>query len=69
MSNEPVIGDILLWKNKNTNTIEEGKVHSIVDDTLAIGDHYVSWIKKSDIEVIEYIKKGEIHDKKFKRSH
>jgi len=69
MSHDPIfrIGDVIVWKNNNTNTVEEGKVHSIVDDTLAIGDHYVSWIKKSDIEVIEYIKKGERHDKKFKR--
>lgn len=52
------IGDVIVWKNNNTNTIEEGKVHSMVDNTVAIGDHYVSWVLKSDIEVIEYKKYG-----------
>lgn len=49
----PKIGDTIIWKNRNTNTIEKSKVQSIVDETVALGDHYVSWVHKDDIEVIE----------------
>jgi len=64
MSHDPVfrIGDVIVWKNKNTNTVEEGKVHSIVDSTVAIGDHYVSWVSKGDVQVLEYKERGK--DKK-----
>ena len=45
--------DKIVWRNKNTNTIESGKVRSINDDKIAIGDHYVSWLMVDDIEVLE----------------
>jgi len=67
MSHNPdddlLIGDVIVWKNTNTNTVEEGKVHSMVHDTVAIGDHYVSWVLKSDVKVIEYKKHGNIKRK------
>ena len=63
MSHDPErklgIGDVIVWKNNNTNTVEEGKVHSVVNDTVAIGNHYVSWVRQSDIEVVEYKKYGD----------
>ena len=59
MTNEKIlIGDVIKWKNKNTDTIEEGTVKSLLQDTVAIGNHFVSWIKKDDIDVIEFIKRG-----------
>lgn len=51
--------DTIIWRNKNTDTVEEGTIHSNVDDTLAIGGHQVSWIKVEDVEVIETVKKGD----------
>lgn len=56
----PRVGDEIIWKNKNTDTIDRGKVRSIVKNTIAIGDHYVSWLLKDDVEIIEYVKRKKI---------
>jgi len=47
------INDYIVWRNKNTNTVDQGKIHSIFNDKIAIGDHYVSWLYINDIEVLE----------------
>jgi len=53
------LNDTIIWRNKNTNTIEEGTVHSNVEDTVAIGNFQVSWVKMDDVEVIETLIKGD----------
>ena len=56
-------GDKIIWKNKNTDTIQTGVVKSKIKDLLAIGNHLVSWVKIEDIEVIE-VERHEGHRKK-----
>ena len=55
--------DTIIWRNLNTDTVEEGTVHSLVDNSLAIGRFHVSWVLVDDIEVIETIKKGKEIDR------
>jgi len=55
--------DTIIWRNLNTDTVEQGTVHSLVDNTLAIGDFRVSWVDIDDIEVIETVKKGKEIDR------
>ena len=49
-------GDFIVWKNKNTNTTDEGFIRSDFKDMFAIGDHFVSWLLKDDVEIIEIVK-------------
>lgn len=62
------IGNKIIWKNTNTNTIKESEVRGRVDKIVSLGGHYVSWLHEDDVEVLEvtfekpkrknYIKKG-----------
>ena len=46
--------DEVKWKDKNSGVVREGVVHSILDnDIVGIGQHYVSYMKTEDVEILE----------------
>lgn len=46
------LGDRVIYKNLNTGAVSEGYLQGEVNDIVGIGNHCLSWVKKSDIKII-----------------
>jgi len=47
------LGDKIKYRNLNTGTVQKGYLQSEIGDMVGIGNHYLSWIKKKNIQIIK----------------